>query len=119
MSPFGLVIMRLVNEVPGPVVRVATRFAPTNKSLAFVAVTVDCAVCGTLAVPCTYAIVVCARRSGDPMPITPSATKHAWIKNERALSNTSIPEKCISLLREAHETQRWRFCQGVEVCGYR
>src|SRR5689334_10333797 len=38
MSPSGDVITRLVNDVPAPLVLVATRFAPTIRSFALVVV---------------------------------------------------------------------------------
>src|ERR1700733_4461277 len=39
MSPSGEVIKRLVAPVPGPVVAVQTRLAPTRRSLAFLVIT--------------------------------------------------------------------------------
>src|ERR1700719_4989686 len=39
MSPSGLVIMRLTNELPGPEVAVQTRLAPTRRSLALLVLT--------------------------------------------------------------------------------
>ena len=54
MSPFGLVIIRCVNPVPGPVVQVCTRLPATRRS--FVPVVTSAGVLLALVVPVAAAV---------------------------------------------------------------